>query len=74
MCVCVCVCVRACARACTRARARVPDQQLHCEVNVRSEAKCLGYWWRNDLLASTYISVNIGRLDVPFSPWKYWCL
>ena len=41
-------------------------QQPHCEVNgaaipVRSEAKCLGYWWRNDLLASKSISENIGK-------------
>ena len=41
-------------------------KQPHCEVNgavipVRSEAKCLGYWWRNDLLASKSVSENIGK-------------
>ena len=38
----------------------------HCEIYgavipVRSEAKCLGYWWRNDLLASKSVSENIGK-------------
>jgi len=41
-------------------------QQPHCEVNgavipVRLEAKCFGYWWRNDLLASKSTSENIGK-------------
>ena len=51
-------------------------QQPHCKVRgagilVRSEAKCLGYWWRSDLLVSKSVSENIlGRVDV-FSPWKY---
>ena len=41
-------------------------QQPHCEVHgavipVRSEAKCLGYWWRSDLLASRSVSENIGK-------------
>jgi len=47
-------------------------QQPHYEVNgavipVRSEAKCLGYWWRNDVLPSNSVSENIGKApDVPF--------
>ena len=41
-------------------------QQPHCEVDgsiipVRPEAKCLGYWWRNDLFASKSVSENIGK-------------
>ena len=43
-------------------------QQPHCEVHmhgaviqVRSEAKCLGHWWRSDLLASKSVSENIGK-------------
>ena len=48
-------------------------QRPHCKVRgmvipVRSEAKCLGYWWRSDLLASKSVSENIGKV---FSPWKY---
>ena len=48
-----------------------PGQQPHCEVNgaaisVRFEAKCPGYWWRNDLLASKSISKNIGKVRHSF--------
>ena len=56
-------------------------QQSHCEVNcavipVRSEAKCLGYWWRNDLLASKSISENIGKARHSFflHGSNYWSL
>ena len=40
-------------------------QQPHCKVHgavipVKSEAKCLGYWW-SDLLASKSVSENIGK-------------
>ena len=56
-------------------------QQPHCEVNcavipVRSEAKCLGYWWRNDLLASKSISENIGKARHSFFLYgsSYWSL
>ena len=43
-----------------------PGQHPHCEVNgavipVQSEAKCLGYWWKSDLLASKSVSDNIGK-------------
>ena len=30
-------------------------------IPVKSEAKCLGYWWQGDLLASKCISKNIGK-------------
>ena len=38
----------------------------HCEVDgviipVRSEVKCLGFWWRDDLFASKSVSENIGK-------------
>ena len=50
-------------------------QQPHCIVRgavipVRAEAKCLGYWWRSDLLASKSVSENIAKARL-FSPWKY---
>jgi len=52
-------------------------QQPHCEVigaaiPVRLEAKYLGYWWRNDLLASKSISENIGKARRSF--FHYGCI
>ena len=60
-----------------------PDPVPHCEVDgavvpVSSEAKCLGYWWRRDLMASRSVAENIGkarrslRVHAPpiLTPWQ----
>ena len=55
------------------ARAAVPQCEVDgCVLPVGDVAKCLGYWWRGDLLATNSVEEIVKRARVPL--WLYWSL